>query len=132
MTKKRGGLLTAEDLREEAAALAARRAAEEAARAEASASASAHPPVDPRQTIYRDKSGAIIDVAAAERAERAAREEERRKEADKREWGKGLVQREAKERRVRTEQSMGKKDVARCVVSRGEEGGKSSRVGNSR
>lgn len=117
VTKKRGGLLTAAELREEAAALDARRAAEEAARAAALAAAntSDNAPVDPRQTIYRDKSGAIIDVAAAERAERAARAEELRKEQEKKEWGKGLVQRSAKEARAKKEQSMGKKDVARLV-----------------
>jgi pre-mRNA-splicing factor CWC26 len=117
VTKKRGGLLTAAELREEAAALEARRAAEESARAAALAAAdpSDDVAIDPRQTIYRDKSGAIIDVAAAERAERAARAEEVRKEKEKKEWGKGIVQRSAKEARVKKEQSMGKKDVARFV-----------------
>lgn len=121
VTKKRGGLLTAAELREEAAALEARRAAEEAARAAALAATTSSDdgasaaPIDPRQTIYRDKSGAIIDVAAAERAERAARAEELRKEAEKKEWGKGIVQRSAREVRAKKEQSMGKKDVARFV-----------------
>lgn len=63
--------------------------------------------------MYRDKSGAIIDVAAAEASERRARDEEVRKEREKKEWGKGLVQRSAKEERAKKEQMMGKKDVAR-------------------
>jgi pre-mRNA-splicing factor CWC26 len=109
--KKRGGLLTAAELREESAALEARRRAEEAARAAADpAEAQA---VDPTKTVYRDKTGAIIDVAAAEAAERLARAEEVRKEREKKEWGKGLVQRSAREERTRTERAMGKKDVAR-------------------
>ncbi|KAJ9114402.1 hypothetical protein QFC20_001545 [Naganishia adeliensis] len=53
--------------------------------------------LDPRQTVYRDKSGAIIDVAAAEASERRARDEER----------------SAREERAKKEQMMGKKDVAR-------------------
>lgn len=47
-----------------------------------------------QETIYRDASGRKIDTAA-ERAEAARRKREREeKEAQKMEWGKGLIQRE--------------------------------------
>lgn len=51
-----------------------------------------------QETIYRDASGRKIDTAT-ERAEAAKRKREREeKEAQKMEWGKGLVQREENEK----------------------------------
>jgi pre-mRNA-splicing factor CWC26 len=52
-----------------------------------------------RETIYRDAQGRIIDTKAAKAdAARKKREKEER-EAQKMEWGKGLVQREESEKR---------------------------------
>lgn len=65
------------------------------------------------QTIYRDKSGRKIDTKA-ERAELARqRRAEVEKEMQKMEWGKGLVQREDKERRQRELEDMASKPMAR-------------------
>jgi pre-mRNA-splicing factor CWC26 len=52
-----------------------------------------------QETVYRDASGRKIDTKA-ERAEAARKKREREeKEAEKMEWGKGIVQREEQERR---------------------------------
>lgn len=52
-----------------------------------------------QETVYRDASGRKIDTKAA-RAEAARKKREKEeKEAEKMEWGKGLVQREEKEKR---------------------------------
>jgi pre-mRNA-splicing factor CWC26 len=51
-----------------------------------------------KQTVYRDAQGREIDTKAA-RAEAARKKREREeKEASMMEWGKGLVQREEKEK----------------------------------
>ncbi|KAF5391691.1 hypothetical protein D9757_002390 [Collybiopsis confluens] len=51
-----------------------------------------------QETVYRDASGRKIDAKAA-RAEAARKKrEQEEKEAQKMEWGKGLVQREEKEK----------------------------------
>ena len=84
-----GGLLTKAQLRKRLGPKAAERGkrsrdAEEVARQQ--------------ETVYRDASGRKIDMKA-EKAEAARRKREaEEKEAKKMEWGKGLAQREAKER----------------------------------
>lgn len=66
-----------------------------------------------QETIYRDASGRKIDTAA-EKAEAARRKREREeKEAQKMEWGKGLVQREEAERRKEQLQAMQSRPFAR-------------------
>lgn len=82
-----GGLMTARQLQKTMAKkdVAPIVTAEEAARAQ--------------ETIYRDASGKKIDTKAA-RAEAARLKREREeKEAQKMEWGKGLVQRDEQEKR---------------------------------
>ncbi|KAF5382184.1 hypothetical protein D9615_004373 [Tricholomella constricta] len=68
-----------------------------------------------QETVYRDPSGKRIDTKAA-RAEAARLKREREeKEAQKMEWGKGLVQREEKEmQRLEMEKQRGKQFARRA------------------
>lgn len=103
LTKRRGGLRTAAQMAEEAAL----------ARAEAK-SASPEPDAAQRtQTVHRDQSGRVLDVDQLKEEARLAEEEEKRKEREREEWTKGLVQREAREQQAREEQLAGEQDVAR-------------------
>lgn len=102
LTKRRGGLRTAAQM------------AEEAARAAEAKSPSPEPDaVAQTQTVHRDQSGRVLDVEALREEARKAEEEEKRKEKERLEWTKGLVQREERERRAREEKLAGEKDVAR-------------------
>jgi len=103
LTKRRGGLRTAKQMAEEA---------ERAAAAARSPSPEPGGP-DPTQTVHRDQSGRVIDIN--ELKDRARREqlEEKRKEAERKEWTKGLVQREQREKQLQEEARMSKADVAR-------------------
>ncbi|KAG8913250.1 Pre-mRNA-splicing factor cwc26 [Tulasnella sp. 418] len=71
------------------------------------------PPPEELETVYRDSSGRKIDT----KAERAAAARERRvreeKEAQKMEWGKGVVQRAEAEERKREEEKERTRDLAR-------------------
>lgn len=70
---------------------------------------------DPNETVYRDSSGRKIDTKR-EKAEAAKRKrEELEQEMKKMEWGKGLVQREDKEKKKREQEAMAFKPIARCV-----------------
>jgi pre-mRNA-splicing factor CWC26 len=81
-----GGLLTSDQLRDKLQ----REKPMEASKEEMEAA---------QETVYRDASGRKIDTKA-ERAEAARKKREREeKEAQKMEWGKGLVQREEQEKR---------------------------------
>lgn len=51
-----------------------------------------------QETVYRDASGRKIDTKAAKAEAARKKREKDEKEAEKMEWGKGLVQREEKER----------------------------------
>ncbi len=125
--KRKGGLMSAADIAAEQAALrAAREEAERARRIEAgedpdadggetSAAGARSSGGREQETVYRSAAGQKIDVKAelAERARLAA--EEARKEAERAEWGKGLVQRREREERVRRERDATTQGVARWV-----------------
>lgn len=84
----RAGLMTAEQLRK---TLPKKKAPTKQEQEEAAAAAA-------QETVYRDSSGRKIDTKA-ERAEAARKKREQEElEAQKMEWGKGLVQREEQER----------------------------------
>lgn len=100
--KLKAGLRTREEMRAERLV---RQAAEEAAAREAAqGGTSASSPGgglqgsaedgQGQETIYRDASGRKIDAAADAAERRAAKREEERREREKKEWGKGLVQRQ--------------------------------------
>ncbi|KAG8682705.1 Pre-mRNA-splicing factor cwc26, partial [Ceratobasidium sp. 395] len=85
----KAGLMTAEQLKK---ALPKKKAPTKEEKDEAAAAAA-------QETVYRDSSGRKIDTKA-ERAEAARKKREREElEAQKMEWGKGLVQREEQEKR---------------------------------
>lgn len=72
---------------------------------------------DVNETVYRDQSGRKIDMKA-EKVQLAQRKrDELEKELKKMEWGKGMVQKEDKERRKREEEEMKARPIARYVVS---------------
>ncbi|GFZ45644.1 Pre-mRNA-splicing factor CWC26 [Saitozyma sp. JCM 24511] len=106
ITKRRGGLRTAAQLREEEERLKAERSPSPAPDEGAGAP-------DHTQTVHRDASGRIVDVEALKAEERKREEEERRKEKERDEWSKGLVQRQARDSRRREEADMRERDVAR-------------------
>lgn len=71
------------------------------------------PPPEEQETVYRDASGRKLDMKlekAAAAREKRLREE---KEAQKMEWGKGLVQRDEAERRRKEEEAAKTKGLAR-------------------
>jgi pre-mRNA-splicing factor CWC26 len=115
LTKRKGGLRTAAQIREEAEQLAAERAAAAAAEAEngeGSGSGSGHAQ-GPGETVHRDSSGRIVDVEKLKREAKEKEEEEKRKAREREEWSKGMVQRQGREDRARQEREMGERDVAR-------------------
>ncbi|EKM57968.1 uncharacterized protein PHACADRAFT_182368 [Phanerochaete carnosa HHB-10118-sp] len=68
-----------------------------------------------QETVYRDASGRKVDVAA-ERAEAARKKREaEEKEAKKKEWGKGLTQREEAEKRREELEAMHSTTFARTI-----------------
>ena len=113
-----GGLQTAAQLREEnkirkAAVEAEKLAARATAAAQKSASGEGGEAEGQEDTVYRDKSGKRIDTKA-EKAEIARQKrDELQKEMQKMEWGKGLVQREDREKRQREIENMANKPMAR-------------------
>ena len=118
-TKLQGGLQSAAQLAEEAARRqkqeerARRKAAKEVEAAKAAAEARGEEYED--QTIHRDATGKKRDTKREKIEALRAKEREREKEMQKMEWGKGLVQREDKERKKREEEEMAAKPVARSV-----------------
>jgi len=125
--KRKGGLLTAAQLKEEAEAQAIEEARKEAERQreraeirrmkieageEVSADEEDERP-DHQQTIHRDRTGKIVDVNA-ERAEAQKREQEdRARQAAKKDWNKGLVQRNQRDEERRREQQAAGTSFAR-------------------
>ncbi|ODN98506.1 pre-mRNA-splicing factor CWC26 [Cryptococcus wingfieldii CBS 7118] len=105
MTKRRGGLRTYAQLKEDTER-------EKAAQRSASPVGDDDRP-DPTATVYRDASGRVIDMQQLKEEEKRAEEEERRKEAEKKEWTKGLQQRREREERARLEREMADADVGR-------------------
>ncbi|WWC69326.1 uncharacterized protein I206_103264 [Kwoniella pini CBS 10737] len=100
--KRKGGLRTAAQMAEEEAA---RKAAEK----------SPTPPPDAErsnqynETVHRDASGRVIDVAKLKEEEKRQEEEAKRKELERKEWTKGLVQRQARDSRRKEEKEMGER-----------------------
>jgi pre-mRNA-splicing factor CWC26 len=102
-----GGLMTTAQIR-------ATRAAKEGTSSSKKAKAEAPDPAQ-QETVYRDASGRQIDTKA-EKAEAARKKREREeKEAQKMEWGKGVVQREDAERQKRELEAMSRRDFARTA-----------------
>lgn len=133
--KRKGGLLTAAQLKEEADALAIEEARKEAERERERLEARAqrraegledgdedddlpaveddHP--DHQRTVYRDRTGKIVD-ANAEHAERLKAEaEDRKRQAAKKDWNKGLVQRQQREAEMQRERQGAGSSFARSV-----------------
>ncbi|GAA5981660.1 hypothetical protein JCM10908_004555 [Rhodotorula pacifica] len=107
-TAPRGGLQSAADLRAEQERKAAeqekkRRKAqkeEERRRAEARARGEDEDEADPHATVYRDATGKRIDVKLLKAEQAKEKRQQLEKEMAKMEWGKGLVQRDEKERKA--------------------------------
>jgi len=74
------------------------------------------PAADQMETVYRDASGRKIDTKAEKAAAARQRRLQEEKEAQKMEWGKGLVQREEEEQNRQQLERERTRDVARCVV----------------
>ncbi|WVF72096.1 hypothetical protein IAT40_006908 [Kwoniella sp. CBS 6097] len=106
MTKRRGGLRTAKQMKEEAERAAAER--------EPSPDEDEGGPSGAGgETVHRDATGRVIDVAKLKEEERQLEEEAKRKELEKKEWTKGVVQRQQREERAREEREMAQADVGR-------------------
>lgn len=100
----RGGLLTKNQIR---AKFSSSRSARQEDDPEALAAA--------QETVYRDASGRKIDMKL-ERAEAARKKREREeREAQKMEWGKGMVQREDTEKRKQEEERIRQSGFTRYV-----------------
>ncbi|GAA6061224.1 hypothetical protein JCM10212_002683 [Sporobolomyces blumeae] len=68
---------------------------------------------DPNETVYRDSSGRKIDLKVQKAEEAKRKRQELEREMAKMEWGKGLVQREDRERQKLEAEALAKKGVAR-------------------
>ncbi|KAK0204877.1 Pre-mRNA-splicing factor of RES complex-domain-containing protein [Desarmillaria ectypa] len=100
-----GGLVTARQLKKVLPQVNSTTQAEESLTAEEIAKA--------QETVYRDATGRKIDTKAA-RAEAARKKREKEeKEAQKMEWGKGLVQRDEAEKRRQELERLKTKNFAR-------------------
>ncbi|KAK0480007.1 Pre-mRNA-splicing factor of RES complex-domain-containing protein [Armillaria novae-zelandiae] len=100
-----GGLVTARQLKKVLPQVNSATQAEESLTAEEIARA--------QETVYRDATGRKIDTKAA-RAEAARKKREKEeREAQKMEWGKGLVQRDEAERRKQELERLKTKNFAR-------------------
>ncbi|CAK9787300.1 hypothetical protein CC85DRAFT_284339 [Cutaneotrichosporon oleaginosum] len=100
LTKRRGGLRTAAELTEEAAAASAERSPSPEPDAQAT-------------TVHRDQAGRVLDVEQLRAEARREELEEQLKEKEREEWTKGFKQREERERRAKEEAAMASQDVAR-------------------
>lgn len=65
------------------------------------------PTIEQQETVYRDSSGRKIDTKAAKAEAARLKRQQQEQEAKRMEWGKGLVQREAKVAQ-RREEELGK------------------------
>lgn len=66
-----------------------------------------------QETIYRDSSGRIIDIRAQEAHERALERERQLKEAERKAWSQGVVQKQEKRRAEEQLASVRDKSIAR-------------------
>jgi pre-mRNA-splicing factor CWC26 len=106
----RGGLLTKNQIRDKFSSSQNTRLEEEDD-PEAAAAA--------QETVYRDASGRKLDMKL-ERAEAARKKREREeREAQKMEWGKGMVQREDTEKRKQEEERIRQRGFTRYVNDEG-------------
>lgn len=126
LTKRKGGLKTALEIRAEADALKAEKETQALAAAEAAIQGDNNGEgvitqqngnSNQGQTVHRDSSGRKVDLEKLKREAKALEDEERRKAREREEWSKGLVQRQRQQDRAREEAEMGSKDVARYVTS---------------
>jgi len=113
LTKRKGGLRTAAQIRQEAEELAAERAAKQAEETENGEGSGQAQGQGPGETVHRDSSGRIVDIEKLKREAKEKEDEEKRKAREREEWSKGMVQREGREARAREEREMGERDVAR-------------------
>lgn len=104
--RPQAGLLSREQLR---AQREARKAAEKAAGEEAQAAE----PVIPQETVYRNAQGRRIDIHEEETRMREEEESRARKEAEKIEWNRGLVQRREEAQRLAMLQQVSSDSVSR-------------------
>lgn len=119
----RGGLQSAADLRAEQERKAVeqekkrRRAAkeEERRRAEARARGEDEDDADPHATVYRDATGKRIDMKVLKAEQAKEKRQQLEKEMAKMEWGKGLVQKDEKERKKAEAERLKNMNFARCV-----------------
>jgi len=116
--KLKGGLQTASELREEnqrrRAAIEADRVAAAAARHASTSAAGAGATTDAaEETVYRDASGKRIDTKAAKAELARQKRKELEKEMQKMEWGKGVVQREDREKAKRELEDIANKSLNR-------------------
>lgn len=105
MTKRKGGLRTAKQLREEAERQAAER----------EPSPELEPDGAHTKTVHRDASGRIVDVEKLREEELAKEREEERKKREREEWTKGFTQRRNREERAREEKDMADQDLGRSA-----------------
>ncbi|KAI0744652.1 Pre-mRNA-splicing factor of RES complex-domain-containing protein [Earliella scabrosa] len=68
-----------------------------------------------QETVYRDSSGRKVDMKAAKAEAARLKREREEKEAQKMEWGKGLVQRDEADKRRKEEQAMRNQAFARTA-----------------
>ncbi|GAA5948329.1 hypothetical protein JCM3775_004287 [Rhodotorula graminis] len=120
-TAPRGGLQSAADLRaeqerkkaEQERKRAQAQRDEERRRREARERGEDVDDEDPHATVYRDATGRKIDVKVAKAEEAKRKRDEMEKEMAKMEWGKGLVQKDEKERRAREAEKLKTRSFAR-------------------
>ena len=105
----KGGLKSAKQIRKENAE---RRQKEEAQR-QAELEKMSKEQQNQNDTVYRDSTGRKIDIKAEEIERKRKKMEEDEKEAQKMEWGKGLVQREDRQRKQKEIDDMKNKPMAR-------------------
>jgi len=114
----RGGLLTKKQLREHLPSSSSipdpnKRDGKERAKGEGKEEEDPEGVAAAQETVYRDSSGRKIDMKL-EKAEAARKKREREeREAQKMEWGKGLVQRDDAEKRKREEERIRQSGFAR-------------------
>ncbi|WVO13947.1 hypothetical protein L204_101572 [Cryptococcus depauperatus] len=105
ITKRRGGLRTAAQLKEDAEREAA------AMRSPSPDNGKDQP--DPTATVHRDATGRVIDIEQLRIEEKAKEEQERLKELERKEWTKGVTQRRQREEQTKLESEMTAADVGR-------------------
>lgn len=115
--KLKGGLQTAAEVAAEAAELKAQqqRQREKELKQLEEARKARGADEDEDDTVVRGPDGRPIDNKAAKAEEARKKREKAEKEMQRMEWGKGLVQREDKEKRKEEEAAIAAKPMARCV-----------------